>query len=69
MNLTMTMIMMILNDPLSKHNWLSQTRRRFMKYVIYNLSDSTESKPISNQKQSFKKGIKKGRNCLSYTQG
>ena len=33
-----------------------------MKYVIYNLSDSTESKPISNQKQklaSFKKGIKR----------
>ena len=31
-----------------------------MKYVIYNLSDSTESRPISNQKQklaSFKKGI------------
>ena len=33
-----------------------------MKYVIYNLSDSTESKPISNQKRklaSFKKGIKR----------
>ena len=33
-----------------------------MKYFIYNLSDSTESKPIYNQKQklaSFKKGIKR----------
>ena len=33
-----------------------------MKYVIYNLSDSTESRPISNQKQklaSFKKGIRR----------
>ena len=33
-----------------------------MKYVIYNLSDSTGSRPISNQKQnlaSFKKGIRK----------
>ena len=50
------------DDPLSEHNWLSQTRRKFMKYVIYNLSDSTESRPISNQKQqlaSFKKGIKR----------
>ena len=52
------------DDPLSEHNWLSQTRGKFMKYVIYNLSDrsSTESKPISNQKQklpSFKKGIKR----------
>ena len=25
--------------PLSEHNWLSQTRGRFMKYVIYTLSD------------------------------
>ena len=38
------------DDPLSEHNWLSETRGKFMKYVIYNLSDSTESKPISNQK-------------------
>ena len=30
------------DDPLSEHNWLSQTRGKFMKYVIYNLSDSTE---------------------------
>ena len=50
------------DDPLSEHNWLSQTRGEFMKYVIYNLSDSTESRPISNQKQklaSFKKAIKR----------
>ena len=50
------------DDPLSECNWLSQTRGKFMKYVIYTLSDGTESKPISNQKQklaSFKKGIKR----------
>ena len=50
------------DDPLSEHNWLSQTRENFRKYVIYNLSDSTESRPISNQKQklaSFKKCIKR----------
>ena len=50
------------DDPLSEHNWLSQTRGKFMKYAIYNLSDSTESRPISNQKQilaSLKKGIKR----------
>ena len=41
------------DDPLSEHNWLSQTRGKFMKYVIYNLSDSTESRPISNQKQNW----------------
>ena len=48
-----------LDDPLSEYNWLSQTRGKFMKYVIYNLSDSTKSRPISNQKKlaSFKKGI------------
>ena len=50
------------DDPLSEHNWLSQTRGKFMKYVIYNLSHSTESRPISNQKQklaSFRQGIKR----------
>ena len=49
------------DDPLREHNWLSQTRGKFMKYVIYNLSDSIESRPISNKNQkliSFKKGIK-----------
>ena len=50
------------DDPLSEHNWLYQTGGKFMKHVIYNLSDSKESKPISNPKQkfaSFKKGIKR----------
>ena len=52
------------DDPLSEHNWLSQTRGKFMKYAIYsyNLSDTTESRPISNQKQklaSFKNSIKR----------
>ena len=50
------------DDPISEHNWLSQTRGKFMKYVIYTLSDSTEPRPTSNQKQklaSFKKGIKR----------
>ena len=52
------------DDPLSERNWLSQTRGKFMKYVIYsyNLSDTTESRPISNQKQklaSFKNSIKR----------
>ena len=50
------------DDPLCEHNWLSQTRGKLMKYVIYNLSGSTESRPMSNQKQklaSFKKGIKR----------
>ena len=37
------------DHPLSKHNWLSQTRGRFMKYVIYTLSDGIESRPISSK--------------------
>ena len=41
------------DDPLSEHNWLSPTRGKFMKYVIHNLSDSTESKPISNQNKNW----------------
>ena len=48
------------NHPLSEHNWLSQTRGKFLKCVIYTLSDGIESRPKSNQKQklvSFKKGI------------
>ena len=49
-------------DHLLSDKWLSQTRGRFMKYVIYTLSDGIESRPMSNQKQklvSFKKGIKR----------
>ena len=51
------------DHPLSEHNWLSQTRGKFMKYVIYTLSDGIESRPISNKNQklvSFNKGIKRG---------
>ena len=50
------------DHPLSEHNWLSQTRGKFMKYVIYTLSDGIESRPIPNKNQkliSFKKGIKR----------
>ena len=49
------------DHPLSEHNWLSQTRGKFMKYVIYTLSDGIESRPIPNKNQnlvSFKKSIK-----------
>ena len=58
--------------PLNEHNWWSQTRGRFMKDVIYTLSEGTESRPMSNQKQKigrFQESDKKGGNCLSYTQG
>ena len=37
------------DHPLSEHNWLSQTRGKFMKYVIYTLSDGIESRPIPNK--------------------
>ena len=50
------------DDPLSEYNWLSQTRGKFMKYVIYTLSDGIESRPIPNKNQkliNFKKGIKR----------
>ena len=50
------------DHPLSEHNWLSQTRGKFMKYVIYTLSDGIESRPIPNKNKkliSFKKGIKR----------
>ena len=39
------------NHPLSEHNWLSQTRGKLMKYVIYILSDGIESRPIPNKNQ------------------
>ena len=39
------------DHPLSEHNWLSQTRGKFMKYVIYTLSDGIESRTISNKNQ------------------
>ena len=56
------------DHPPSEHNWLSppppppQTRGKFMKYVIYTLSNGIESRPIPNKNQklvSFKKGIKR----------
>ena len=55
------------DHPLSEHNFLSQTRGKFMKYVIYTLSDGIESRPISNQKQkfiSFKKGMKREKKTI-----
>ena len=58
------------DHPLSEHNWLSQTRGRLMKYVIYTLSDGIESRPISNQKQklvNFQERYRKGGNWLSNT--
>ena len=46
------------DNPLNEDNWLFQTRGKFMKYVIYNSSDTRESRPTANQKLvSFKKGI------------
>ena len=50
------------DHPLSEHNWLSQTRGKSMKYVIYTLCDGIESRPIPNKNQKlvcFKKGIKR----------
>ena len=50
------------DHPLSEHNWLSQTRGKLMKYVIYTLSYGIESRSIPNKNQnlvSSKKGIKK----------
>ena len=37
------------DHPLCEHNWLSQTRGKFMKYIIYTLSDGIESRPISTK--------------------
>ena len=41
------------DHPLSEHNWLSQTRGKFMKYVIYTLPDGIESSPILNKNQNW----------------
>ena len=35
------------DDPLNKDNWLVQTRGKFMKYVVYNSSDTIESRPTA----------------------
>ena len=50
------------DHPLSEHNWLSQKRGKFMKYVIYTLSDGIGARPIPNRNQkliSFNKGMKR----------
>ena len=41
------------DDPPSEHNWLSQTRGEFMKYVINTLSDGVESRPIPDKKSKI----------------
>ena len=40
------------HHPLSEDNLLSQTRGKFMKYVIHTLSDGIESRPIPNMLKS-----------------
>ena len=60
------------DHPLSEHNWLSQTRGKFMKYVIYTLSDGIESRPAIPNKikiGQFQERHQKGRHCLSCTKG
>ena len=53
------------DNPLDKENWLLQTRGKYMKFIIYLSSTTTEPRHTSNQKLvSFRKGIKKGRNSL-----
>ena len=48
------------NNRLDEHNWLLQTRGKYMKYVIYHSSTATEPRNTSNQKLvSFRKGIKR----------
>ena len=51
------------DHALSEHNWLSQTRGKFMNYAIYMLSDGIESRPISNknQKWSVSRKVSKGK--------
>ena len=48
------------DNPLDEANWLLQTRGKYMKFVIYNSSTTTEPRATSNQKLiSFRKGIKR----------
>ena len=48
------------DNPLDEANWLLQTRGKYMKFVIYNLSTATQPRATSNQKLiSFRKGIKR----------
>ena len=48
------------DNPLDESNWLLQTTRKYMKFVIYNSSTATEPRATSNQKLiSSRKGIKR----------
>ena len=48
------------DNPLDEHNWLLQTRGKFMKFVIYHSPTATEQRNTSNQiLVSFRKGIKR----------
>ena len=48
------------DDPLDEGNWLLQTSRKYMKFVIYHSSTATEPRNTSNQKLvSLRKGIKR----------
>ena len=51
------------DDPLSQHNWLSQTRGIFMKYVIYNFSDcqSQDQYPTKNKNWLVSRKLSKGK--------
>ena len=49
------------DNPFDEGNWLLQTRGKYMKFVIYHSSATTEPRNTSNQKLvSFRKGIKRG---------
>ena len=48
------------DDPLAAGNWLLQTSRKYLKFVIYHFSTAPEPRNTSNQKLvSFRKGIKR----------
>ena len=48
------------DNLLDEHNWLFQTRGKFMKFVIYHSPTTTEPRNTSNQiLVSFRKGIKR----------
>ena len=48
------------DHPLSEPNWRSQTRGKFMKFLIMNSTNTKDSKATSNHKLlSFRKGIKR----------
>ena len=48
------------DHPLSEPNWTSQTRGKYMKFLIMNSTDTNDFKATSNQYLvSFKKGIKR----------